>query len=119
MISLMATEPTVMSAGAVGALAATSFGGLDGVSHKVLWQAGSSMAGLLVIAGGHHLGQHAHRRNQHHLWVVDGHAVILGTTLGPGGYAHIPSGIEHDIDARATEGCRVFYLYEAPETSEP
>jgi hypothetical protein len=43
--------------------------------------------------------------------VLEGHATILGRTLGPGSYAHIPSGVEHDIDARSSDGCTVFYLY--------
>jgi hypothetical protein len=52
--------------------------------------------------------------NHHHIWVLEGRATILGTEIGPGAYVHIPSGIEHDIDARATDGCTVFYLYIRP-----
>lgn len=45
------------------------------------------------------------------MWVLEGHVTILGTELGPGFYVHIRSGVEHDIDASATDGCTVFYLY--------
>jgi quercetin dioxygenase-like cupin family protein len=45
------------------------------------------------------------------MWVIDGRATILGTELGPGAYVHIPSGVEHDIDAASTDGCTVLYLY--------
>jgi hypothetical protein len=43
--------------------------------------------------------------------VLDGKATILGTELGAGSYVHIPYGVLHDIDATATGGCTVFYLY--------
>jgi len=77
----------------------------------VLWRTDTSMAGVLTVEPGHHLGRHAHRANHHHVWVLDGAAVILDTELGAGSYVHIPSGVEHDIDASATDGCAVFYLY--------
>ena len=66
---------------------------------------------MLVIFAGHHLGPHTHRTNHHHLWVLDGRATVLDTELGPWSFVHVPSGVEHDIDATATEGCAVFYLY--------
>jgi quercetin dioxygenase-like cupin family protein len=95
----------------VKALPVEPLGNLDGVSHRVLWRDDTSMAGVLVVEGGHRLGLHTHRVNHHHLWVLDGRADVLGAELGPGGYAHIPSGVEHDIDATASAGCTVFYLY--------
>ena len=41
-------------------------------------------------------------------------AVVLGTELGPGGYVHVPDGVEHDIDATGSDGCTVYYLYLRP-----
>lgn len=105
------TMPTVLTPSAVRARPVEALAQLEGVSHRVLWRDSTSMAGVLTVAAGHRLGAHTHRVNHHHLWVVEGRATILGTELGPGAYAHIPSGIEHDIDARATDGCTVFYLY--------
>jgi quercetin dioxygenase-like cupin family protein len=29
----------------------------------------------------------------------------------PGAYVHIPAGVDHDIDASATDGCTLYYLY--------
>lgn len=106
-----ATMPTVLHAGAIKSLPAEPLGNLVGVSHRVLWHDATSMAGVLTVDAGHRLGRHSHRVNHHHLWMLEGHATILGTVLGPGGYAHIPSGVDHDIDATATDGCTVFYLY--------
>ncbi len=96
---------------AIAALPVIPLATLDGVTHRVLWRGGSSMAGVLKVGAGHRLGQHTHRVNHHHLWVLEGRAVILGDELGPGSYVHIPSGVEHDIDASSTGGCTVFYLY--------
>jgi hypothetical protein len=47
------------------------------------------------------------------MWVLDGSATMLGSHVGPGSFVHIPSGVEHDIDARATQGCADFYVYAA------
>jgi quercetin dioxygenase-like cupin family protein len=46
--------------------------------------------------------------------VLEGHAVILDTEVGPGSYVYVPGGVDHDIDATASEGCTVFYLYLRP-----
>ena len=104
-------QPTVLTSEGVDALPLEPLGHLHGVAHRVLWRDGTSMAGVMTVAGGHRLGRHAHRVNHHHIWVIDGHAVILGSDLGPGAYVHVPSGVDHDIDASTSEGCTVFYLY--------
>jgi quercetin dioxygenase-like cupin family protein len=105
------SQPVILSAEAVAALPSEPLGTLPGVTHRVLWRAATSMAGVMTIDTGHHLGSHTHRENQHHVWVLEGTARILGSDLGPGSYVHIPSGVEHDIDATSTEGVTVLYLY--------
>jgi quercetin dioxygenase-like cupin family protein len=106
-------HPAVLDPHAVAALPEEPLG-VPGVTHRVLWRDGSSLAGVLTVQAGHRLGTHAHRVNHHHIWTVDGRATILGRELGPGSYVHVPSGVEHDIDATQTEGCTVFYLYLHP-----
>jgi ChrR-like protein with cupin domain len=113
----MTAQPTVLTPDAIDELAFEPLGPMEGVTHKVLWRDDGSMAGVLKVEGGHHLGAHAHRVNHHHMWVLDGFANVLGAELGPGFYVHIPSGVEHDIDASATNGCTVFYLYLRPASS--
>lgn len=100
-----------MAADEVRSLPEERLGDLAGVANRVTWRSQSSMAGVLTLDAGHRLGTHAHRENHHHMWVVEGHAEILGRRLGPGSYVHVPSGVDHDIDASSTEGCTVFYLY--------
>lgn len=105
---------TGLTQGEIDSLGWETFDTIEGVRNKVLWRSGGSMAGLMEVAAGHHLGAHTHRVNHHHMWVVDGHVEVVGKLLGPGGYAHIAAGVEHDLDARDTEGCTVYYLYLPP-----
>jgi quercetin dioxygenase-like cupin family protein len=107
-------DPVVMPAAAIAKAQFEPLGPTVPATHAVLWRDDTSMAGVLVLAAGQRLGEHTHRRNHHHLWVVDGEVVILGERLGAGSYVHVPSGVVHDIDATATNGCRVFYLYLEP-----
>jgi quercetin dioxygenase-like cupin family protein len=103
--------PTIFDPDAIDRLPWLPLGPMEGVVHKVLWHNDTSMAGVLKVDAGHHLGAHTHRVNHHHMWVLDGYVRILGADLSPGSYVHIPSGVEHDIDASASGGCTVFYLY--------
>lgn len=105
---------TILTPDDVAAVAAAPLGKSPGVEHRVLWRDGSSMSGVLTVASGQHLGEHTHRMNHHHMWVLDGRAVICGKEVGPGSYVHVPAGVAHDLDATHTEGCTVFYLYLRP-----
>ena len=107
--------PVVLTAEAIDALPLVPLDqSIEGVTHRVLWRTATSMAGAMTVAPGHRLGGHTHRLNHHHMWMLEGHAEILGVMVGPGSYIHVPAGIEHDLDARATSGCTVFYLYLRP-----
>jgi quercetin dioxygenase-like cupin family protein len=106
--------PVVLTADAIAAIPAEPLGNIAGVANHVVWRNGTSMAGVLAVEAGRRLGTHAHSVNHHHIWVLEGHAKILGTDVGPGSYVHVPRGVDHDIDASASEGCNVFYLYLRP-----
>jgi hypothetical protein len=112
--SISTSQPVVLTPVAIKALPVERLGSITGVSHRVLWRTEDSVAGVLTVDGGHRLGTHAHRLNHHHLWVVDGRATILDVEVDPGSCVHIPGGVDHDIDASATDGCTVFYLYLRP-----
>ena len=109
-----AKVPLVLHPDAIAAIPAEPLGDLPGVANQVLWRDASSMSGILTIEGHHHLGAHAHRRNHHHVWVLDGLARILGEDLPPGSYVHIPAGVEHDMEAPTERPCRILYLYLEP-----
>jgi quercetin dioxygenase-like cupin family protein len=114
MDSMKISQPVVLTPEAIVALPRATLGSLVGVTHRVLWSSGASMAGVMTVEAGCRLGSHTHRANSHHMWILDGRATILLAELGPGSYVHIPSGIEHDIDASTTDGCTVLYLYLSP-----
>jgi quercetin dioxygenase-like cupin family protein len=108
---ISSSQPVTLTSDEIAKLPVSPLGGMAGITHRVLWQTDTSMAGVLTVEKGHSLGAHTHRENHHHLWVLDGHAKILGSDVGPGSYVHVPSGVEHDIDATTTDGCTVYYLY--------
>jgi quercetin dioxygenase-like cupin family protein len=107
-------QATLLTEEQIDRLPQSPLGELKGITNRVLWRDATSMAGVLTVDGGQELGAHAHRANHHHFWVLDGEAEVLGTMVRPGSYVHIPAGIEHNIDARETEGCTVYYLYLLP-----
>lgn len=92
-------------------LDAVPLGRHGGATHRCAWSDGRSSAGLMRIEPGHRLGEHAHDRHHHHVWVVAGRTRVLGEELGAGSYAHIPPGVAHDFEPVGDEGCTVFYLY--------
>jgi quercetin dioxygenase-like cupin family protein len=106
--------PVVLTADEIELVPPRPLGNLRGISNRVLWQSDNSIAGVLSVDAGHRLGAHTHHANHHHMWVLDGTAMILGSRVTPGSYIHIPAGVEHDIDATSSEGCTVYYLYLQP-----
>ena len=106
--------PTVLTAQAIERIPPRPLGSVEGVTHRVLWTSETSLAGVMTVAAGHRLGAHTHRVNHHHVWVLEGSAELLGSTVGPGSYVHVPAGVEHDFDATYTDGCTFFYLYLKP-----
>ena len=108
-------KPIVLSADHIADLPMERLGDVVGVDNVTLWTDGASVTGVLTVAGGRRLGRHARRTHLHHMWVLDGEAVIADQRLGPGSYVHVPSGIEHDIDASETDGVTVYYAYVLPQ----
>ncbi|MBT8241948.1 MAG: cupin domain-containing protein [Acidimicrobiia bacterium] len=109
----MENKPEVFTAGEIDSIPAQPLGNLPGIENRLLFSDGKQMAGILTIAKGHTLGAHTHRDKQHHLLILDGEVDVLGKRVGNGAYVHIPPGFEHNIDATDTEGCSIFYLYQA------
>lgn len=71
----------------------------------------ASYAGLMKLEPGARIPRHTHRFAVHHVWVDLGSCQIGDRTLGPGGYAYVPVGIEHGIDEAGPGGCTLLYLY--------
>ncbi len=110
------TMHTVMTPEHIAALPKKQLGDAIGVDNAVLWTDGTSTTGILRVAAGSRLGRHTHRTHHHHMWVLDGEAVIADQLVGVGSYVHVPPMIEHDIDATDTGGVTVYYSYALPGT---
>ena len=108
------TTPEVMSPEQIAALSRKQLGDAVGVDNAVLWTDGTSTTGILTVSAGARLGRHTHRTHHHHMWVLDGEAIIADRLVGPGSYVHIPPRIAHDIDATDTGGVTVYYSYALP-----
>ncbi len=106
--------PIVLGPDEVARIKGAPLGSISGVSNVLLHDDATSVTGILTVEEGHRLGSHRHRHHVHHMWVLDGEALIVEHRLGPGSYVHIPIGVEHDIDATDTAGVTVYYTYVRP-----
>jgi mannose-6-phosphate isomerase-like protein (cupin superfamily) len=106
-----ATLATVVDGAAIALRPWLPLPGFEGVTYKLLWQSGKSVAGIMRIAPDGEVSSHAHQRSHHHLWVIDGSAEMLGRRVAQGSYVHVPAGVEHGITAPGVNGCTVLYLY--------
>ncbi len=93
-----------------------------GVSHKVLWQSGATVLGLMRINAGGVNPEHTHHGAHHHILMLSGECTMLGRDLGAGSYLYIPPGVPHEAANTSGEPCTFFYTYrpvEVPPADEP
>ncbi len=101
----------VLDATAVEALEWRPLRGQPDAKHKVLWQSGQMVVGLLRLDPGAGEPGHAHPDADHHVWVVQGTARIGGHLLASGSYVYVPAGTDHEISEAGPEGCTLFYTF--------
>ena len=85
--------------------------------HKVLWQSGTTVLGLMTIDPGASNPQHVHHGAHHHILVLDGECQMLGKTVGPGGYIYVPPGVPHEAVTMGSKPCVFFYTYRPVEVA--
>jgi mannose-6-phosphate isomerase-like protein (cupin superfamily) len=85
--------------------------GVEGVSHKVLWQSGDVVIGLIRVEAGATKPEHVHHGAHHHIWITAGSCDMVGQTVGSGSYVYIPPGVPHAVTDVGPEGCEFFYTY--------
>lgn len=110
MTTTAAQQTVRISAAEIAALPWKDLHGVPEAVTRLLWTAGSSLAGVLRLPGGGALQRHVHERGHHHAYVLDGDCLLDGATLPPGSYIHVPAGQPHRI-AAGPDGCTMFYLY--------
>lgn len=84
--------------------------GAIGVDVKMLYAAGSTVAGLLRLRPGAEEPSHLHLDREHDLWVLAGSVTVGETELIAGSYLHVPCGVRHTLHDGGT-GSLLFYVY--------
>ena len=85
--------------------------GLPGVTHKVLWQSGTVVIGLIRVEAGNTKPEHVHHSAHHHMFITRGTCEMLGERVDEGSYVYVPPGVVHAVDAVGPEGVEFFYTY--------
>ena len=93
-----------------GELAWQPIPGAVGVDNKVLYDAGSTVAGVLRLHPGGKELSHFHVHGEHHLYVLAGAVIIDDTELSSGSYMHIPARLRHKVHD-AGQGSLLFYVF--------
>lgn len=86
-----------------------------GVRHKVLWQSGTAVIGMMTIDAGAENPEHTHHGAHHHILILSGECEMLGSRLGPGSYIYIPPGTPHAAVTTGSLPCTFFYTYRPVE----
>lgn len=85
--------------------------GIDGATHKVLWQSGNVVIGLIRVEAGSTKPEHTHHGAHHHMFITHGSCVMLGQRVDAGSYVYVPPGVPHAVDDVGPEGVEFFYTY--------
>jgi quercetin dioxygenase-like cupin family protein len=85
--------------------------GTDGVAHKVLWQSGDVVIGLISVVAGASKPEHVHLGAHHHIYLTRGSCDMVGRTVDAGSYVYIPPGVPHAVDNVGPDGCEFLYTY--------
>ncbi len=98
-------------------------GTAPGVRHKVLWQSGTTVLGLMQIDAGAENPEHTHHGAHHHILMLSGSCRMVGRDLPAGSYVYIPPGVPHAAVNDGDEACTFFYTYRPvevdPSADEP
>lgn len=84
--------------------------GDGGVQHRVLFEDGRTVAGLLRFHAGAEELKHIHVDGEHHLWVLEGGVTVDDTFLPSGSYLHVPAGLMHRVSDPGG-GSLLFYVF--------
>lgn len=104
------TDQVVATAEQIASLPRRPIEDDPGVRERVLWSSGVQISGVMEFEAGARIPEHTHPTHSHHVWITEGSLSVLGHTLTPGAYAHVPPGVPHEVVAGA-DGCTLFYVF--------
>jgi mannose-6-phosphate isomerase-like protein (cupin superfamily) len=93
--------------------------GIDGATHKLLWQSGDVAIGLIRVEAGSTKPEHVHHGAHHHMLITQGSCVMLGRRVDEGSYVYVPAGVAHAVDDVGPDGVEFFYTYRPVEVGTP
>lgn len=105
----------VMTSDRIDTLPWEDLRGIDGVAHKVLWQSGDVVLGLIRVEAGHEKPEHVHHGAHHHILITQGECTMVGQALTEGAYVYIPPDVPHAVTEVGPQGCTFFYTYRPVE----
>ena len=89
--------------------------GIEGATHKVLWQSGAVVIGLIRVEAGSTKPEHTHHGAHHHMLITHGSCVMLGQRVEEGSYIYVPPGVPHAVDDVGPDGVEFFYTHRPVE----
>jgi mannose-6-phosphate isomerase-like protein (cupin superfamily) len=89
--------------------------GIEGATHKTLWQSGTTAIGLIRVEAGSTKPAHTHHGAHHHMFITEGSCVMLGRRVDVGSYVYVPPGVSHDVTDVGPDGVEFFYTYRPVE----
>ncbi len=89
--------------------------GIEGATHKVLWQSGAVVIGLIRVEPGRTKPEHTHHGAHHHMLITRGSCVMLGRRVDEGSYVYVPPGVPHAVDDVGPDGVEFFYTHRPVE----
>jgi quercetin dioxygenase-like cupin family protein len=91
--------------------------GIEGATHKVLWQSGAVSIGMIRVEAGRTKPEHTHHGAHHHMLITQGSCVMLGRRVDAGSYVYVPPGVPHAVDDVGPEGVEFFYTHRPVEVA--
>jgi quercetin dioxygenase-like cupin family protein len=89
--------------------------GIEGATHKILWQSGDVAIGMVRVESGRSKPEHTHHGAHHHMLITRGSCVMLGARVDEGSYIYVPPGVPHAVDDVGPDGVEFFYTYRPVE----
>jgi quercetin dioxygenase-like cupin family protein len=109
----------VRTAEALEAMPWEELRGIEGATHKVLWQHHDNVIGLIRVEAGSSKPEHTHHGAHHHMLITKGSCVMLGRRVDAGSYVYVPPGVPHAVDEVGPDGVEFFYTYRPLEIGTP
>jgi quercetin dioxygenase-like cupin family protein len=84
--------------------------GRPGVRTKELWRSAEAVCALVQCEPGSSTAGPPHPFADHHIWVIEGLAILTGRRLAVGSYVHVPPDTPHPVMG-GEHGCTLLQVH--------